>query len=93
MDGTQTLVGLGAVGLLAANEWTGPDRGLFGGVLWNGKDATQAHKAMVRLLGELLFVVVLVVLAGLNGSWPTLVAVTVAALWVLFLINRNTKKA
>lgn len=93
MDGTQTVVAAAAVGLLAANEWTNSDRGVFGGVLWNGSDPAAAHAALVRVGGELLLVFVLVILAGLNGSWPMTVGAIVAALWVLFLMRRSTGTA
>lgn len=88
MNGTQTVVAAGAVGLLAVNEWTNKDKGVFGGVLWNGTNPPAAHAALVRLGGELLFVLVLVILAGTGGSWPATAGAIVAGLWVLFLIRR-----
>lgn len=90
MDGTQGLVGLAGVGLIVANEWSSADRGVLGGVLWTkGTDPAVAHKALVRLGGELLFVTVAVVLAGVSGTWSAVVLVALVALWVLWLINRK----
>lgn len=90
MDGAQSLVGVGAAGLLLANEWHSADRGLFGGVLWSkGTDPTEAHKALVRVGGELVFILVAIMLAGVSSTWAAVVGVMVAALWVLWLINRH----
>lgn len=90
MDGLQALVGLGGAGLLLANEWRSPDRGLLGGVLWSkGTDPSEAHGALLRLGGEVVFLIVAVVLAGVSSTWATLVVVMLIALWVLWLINRK----
>lgn len=87
---TASLVGFAGAGLFAANEWTGPDRGIFSGVLWHGEDPDQAHKALVRVAGELVLLGVLVVLAGQGGAWTTFALAVIASLWVLWLINRNS---
>lgn len=94
MSGVQTVVGAAGIGLIAANEWTSGDRGVFRGVLWDkGANPAAAHKAVVRLGGELLFVLVAVIIAGLGGHWALAVGAAIAALWVLWLINRGSPKA
>lgn len=87
---TAGLVGAAGAGLLLANEWAGPNRGVLGGILWDkGADPAEAHAALKRLAGELLFLTVLVLLAGIGGGWATATLAAIAALWVLWLINRN----
>jgi hypothetical protein len=88
VNGTQQAIGAAAVGLLFVNEWTSPDRGVLGGVLWNGSNPTEAHSALTRLAGELIFVGGAIILSGIGGAWTTGVAAIVAALWVLWAINR-----
>lgn len=101
MDGTQALVGLAGVGLIAANEWTNKTDRVYLSSLFFGGNATggpeqsdpnllaKNHAVLIKIGGELLFVVVATVVAGVSATWSTTVLVALVALWVLWLINRK----
>jgi hypothetical protein len=95
MDGTQALVGLAGIGLVAVNAWTGPDKAYLSSMLFTNTETTDPtleaknHAALVKIGGELLFVVVATVVAGVSGTWSTTVLVALVALWALWLINRK----
>lgn len=89
MDGTQQLVAVGGIGLVAANFWTGQQRPRIVGVLWGdkGADPSAGHAAMLGIGGELLLVVLLVLAAGMSQSVAYGMLAIIAALWVLWGIH------
>jgi hypothetical protein len=88
MTGKQTFVGAGGLALVAADFWTSPDRGTVSGGIFNpGGNVTQAHTVLKKLFGELAFVIVATVLAGLGDSWGSAMAAVVVGLFILFAIN------
>lgn len=87
MNGLQTLVGAGGVGLVAANFWFGGQRSTVSAGLFGSGDPGVAHKALVTLGGEMLLVVVLVVLAGISDAWAAAMAVVIVGLAILWAIN------
>ena len=90
MTGAQTLAGAAGAGLVLVNEWQGDGRRALAGVVWDrDADPAAARAALVRIGGELLFVVVAVVLAGLGGHWPAFITAMLVALWVLWAVNRH----
>lgn len=99
MTGQQTIVATGGLGLVVLNYWTGPNRATVAGGLFNpGGNTTAARKALVSLGGELLFVVVASVLAGISDSWGTAMVAVIVALFILWAINHyggqtGTRKA
>lgn len=89
MSGTQTLVGAGGLALVAVNFWTSDDRQtVSSGIFTKSGDAHAAHLSLAKVFGELVFVVVAVVLAGLSNTWAMAMAAVVVALFVLFAINQ-----
>lgn len=87
MNGAQTLVGAGGVALVATNFWTGGQRGSVSAGLFGSGDPGVAHKALLTLGGEMIFVVVLTILAGLGDTWGAAMAVAIVGLWILWAIN------
>jgi hypothetical protein len=87
MTGQQTVVAAGGVGLILANMWVGNNSqraeisGIFSG---NGP---SAHSTLVTLAGEMLFVLIATILAGLSSSWGNAIAVAIVALFVIWSIN------
>lgn len=86
MTGTQSLVGLGGLGLVLVNFWTSTQRTAIHDVL-AGQATSAAHKEIVTVGGELVFVAIATALAGLGGSWATAIAVAIVGLWVLWLLQ------
>lgn len=88
MTGKQTLVGAGGVGLVLVNYWTSETRSVVsGGLFTPGGDTGAAHRSLAVLGGELLFVMVATVLAGMSDSFGSVMVAVIAALFVLFAIN------
>jgi hypothetical protein len=94
--GAQTLVGLAGTGLIAANlafpapnAATANDGHALTSILTShGSSQGDAHTALVHLGAELAFVIVGVVLAGVSHAWAMAVGLAIAALWVLWAMNR-----
>lgn len=86
MDGSQQLVAVGGLALVAANFWTGSQRSAVSGVLWGAKgaDVTAGHQAILGIAGELVLVVVLAMAAGASDSLSYGMLAIVAALWILW---------
>lgn len=92
MNGKQSVVAAGGVGLIVANFWTGPGRpAIVGGLFDKNGDPAAAHAQIKMLGGELLFVAVAALLAGISDGWGSAMAVLVVALFVLWAINRYGK--
>lgn len=87
MNGYQTVVGAGGVGLVALNFWLGGQRSQVSAGLFGSGDPGVAHKALVTLGGEVLLVVVLTVLAGISDAWAAVMAVLIVGLGILWAIN------
>lgn len=86
MNGAQQVVGLGGMGLIAVNFWTGSQRADIGPLL-AGKAAPNSHTAFREIGAELLFVVIATALAGVGGSWGTAMAAVVIGLFILWGIQ------
>lgn len=86
MNGAQQIVGLGGMGLIAVNFWTGDQRADIGPLL-AGKSAPNSHGAFREIGAELLFVVIATALAGLGGGWGTAMAAVVVGLFILWGIQ------
>jgi hypothetical protein len=86
VNGSQQLVGLGGLGLIAVNFWTGDQRTEIAPVLGGKGTVADAHSAFKEIGAELLFVVIATMLAGLPGWGAGMVAVIVA-LYILWGIN------
>jgi len=94
VSGTQALVGAAGVGLIAANAWTGQQRGQLAAVLGpdgapGGTNTTQAHAAAKAIGAELLGVLVLVLVAGVGDGAGHACLAILAALWIVYLLNRT----
>lgn len=89
MNGSQQIVGLGGMGLIAVNFWTGPQRSDIGPLL-AGQSAPNSHAAFREIGAELLFVVIATALAGVGGSWGTAMAAVVIGLFILWGIQHYT---
>jgi hypothetical protein len=88
MTGKQTFVGAGGAGLVLLNFWTSPARQtVSSGVFTNSGDTAATHKSLAVLGGELLFVIVATLLAGMGDSFGSLMVAVIVALFVLFAIN------
>lgn len=87
MTGQQSLVAAGGVGLILANMWTGPQRAELGAIFGGAGTNVDPHKALVQVAGEVLFVLVAVILAGLGDGWGTAMSVAIVGLFVLWAIN------
>jgi hypothetical protein len=88
MTGKQTFVGAAGLALIAANFWGSEAHATISGGIFNpGGNTAAAHGSLAVLGGELLFVIVGTVLAGMSDMWGSLMAATVVALFVLFAIN------
>lgn len=92
MSAQQQIVGAAGVALVAVNVWTGQQRKDFAAVLGEGGDTTAAHTAAKQVGMELLGVGALVLLAGAGDSAGNAACAILAALWLLWLINRNKTK-
>lgn len=88
MNGTQSLVAAGGIGLVIANYWTGPAKAqVSSGAFQKGGDVAAAHGQIKIIAGELLFVGVATLLAGLGDTWATAMVVLIVALFTLWAIN------
>jgi hypothetical protein len=87
VTGSQTFVGAAGVGLVAANFWFGSSKDTVSAGLFGSGDPTAAHKALVGLGGEVAFVIVATVLAGISGSWAAALSVIMVGLFILWAIN------
>jgi hypothetical protein len=84
----QALIGLAAVGLVVANEWK--DRAMWAGAIASPSSTNPAsfRSELVRLGEMVAGVVVITVIAGVNGQAAAVMGVLVLILWLLFLIHR-----
>lgn len=88
MTGKQTLVGVGGMGLILVNFWSSEARSVVSGGLFSpGGDTGAAHRTLAVMGGELLFVIVATVLAGISDGWGALMVATVVALFVLWAVH------
>lgn len=94
MNGAQTLVGIGGLGLIAVNYWTGSQRAPVTSILStqpSTQQLAQSHGALVEIGGEFLFVLVAVVLSGTSDGLGKALVAVIVALWVLWGINHYSK--
>lgn len=87
MNGSQQIVGLGGMGLIAVNFWTGTQRSEVVPIITGGGSVASAHSAFKELGAELLFVVIATVLAGVDGGWGTGLVAVIVGLFILWGIN------
>lgn len=90
MEPKQSAVAIGGVGLVAVNYWTSKQRTAVVGTLWDKKDPSAAHAALLGIGGELLLVGVLAVAAGQSDTLGNGMVAIVVALWILWAINYYT---
>lgn len=83
----QSLVAAGGIGLIVANYWTGPARSTITGGLFGSGDTGAAHSQLGVMVGELLFVIVAAILAGISDAWGTAMVAVIAALFILWSIH------
>lgn len=93
MTGTQSLVGFGGVGLVAANFWFGGQRSQVSAGLFGSGDPGVAHTALLTLGGEMLLVVVVTVLAGISDAWAGVMAAVIVGLWILWAMHHYGKQS
>lgn len=95
MNGAQTVAAAAGASLVGVNFWTGPQRKAFTrGALSSSASPAQeesAHKALVQLAGELVFVGVAVLIAGGSSKAGGIAVAVFAALWILWLIKHYSK--
>jgi hypothetical protein len=87
MTGSQTFVGAAGVGLVAANFWLGSARSTVSAGLFGSGDPSAAHKALLGLGGEVAFVLIATVLAGVNGAWGAAISVVMVGLIILWAMH------
>jgi hypothetical protein len=87
VNGPASIVGLGGAGLVFANFWLGNDKGTVAGGLFGSGDAASAHKVLLTLGGEMLFVIVATVLAGASDAIGTVMVVLIVGLWILWAMH------
>lgn len=87
MTGKQTLVGAGGAALVLVNYWVSPSRQTVSAGLFGTGSTSDAHRSLATLGGELLFVVVATMLAGLSDGFGSVMVAVIVALFVLFAIN------
>jgi hypothetical protein len=75
------------VGLVVANFWFGGSRSAVSAGLFGSGDPGVAHKALIALGGEMLFVIVATVLAGISSTWAATMTFVIVALAILWAIN------
>lgn len=85
----QAVVGLAAVALVAADQWN--ERAVLLAPLKGQKAANPvAYTEQLKMLGlEVLGVLVITVVAGVNDTWASVAGVLILILWILFFINRK----
>lgn len=91
MNGSQTLVGAGGVGLVIANFWFSPAKSQTSAGLFGSGDPAVAHKAILGLGGEILFVIVATMLAGISQTWATVMTLVIVGLGILWAIHHYSK--
>lgn len=92
----QQLVGAAGVGLVVANVWWGSQRETLSALFDSSKPATETdvyHQAAKQVGVELLGVGALVLLSGVSGKAGNACCAALAALWVLFLIQKTPASA
>lgn len=87
MEGTQSLVALGGLGLVGVNFWTSAQREQVAATVWNKKGAAASHKVLTTVGGELVLVLVLVLVAGQSDSLANGMLAVIASLWVLWAMQ------
>jgi uncharacterized membrane protein YuzA (DUF378 family) len=93
MTGSQTLVGAGGVALVAANFWFGPSKKTVSAGLFGNGDPATAHKGLAGMAGQMVFVIVATILAGLSDTWATVMTLVIVGLAILWAINHYTKSS
>lgn len=93
MNTKQDVVAVAGMGLILADFWLGNDRapvaaGLFGRA---GGSAGTAHADLKKYAGELLFVAVATLIAGLSSSAGSAMCALIFALGVLWSIQHFSK--
>lgn len=92
MQGKQTFVAGAGAALVLVNFWTSPQRStIIGGIYGNGDPAT-AHQGLIKLGGEILFVVVATILAGLSDNFATIMVLVIVALFILWAMHHYGPK-
>lgn len=92
MNGGQAAVGLGAIGLVIANQVTHRPLALSS-VISNTKTVTPASQSQwSEILFEVIGAIVLTVIAGIGTYGAKIAGVIVVLLWVLFLITYESSK-
>lgn len=94
MDGKSQAVLGGGAALIVVNAWTGTQRKAISNVLNNtAGSAPTAHTALAGLGGEILLVFVLAFAAQTSDAMGSAMVAALVALWILWLIQRQSTKA
>jgi hypothetical protein len=87
----QGLVGLAAVGLVAYDQWD--NRAVLLAPVKGQTVTSGSYGDELKTLGlEVLGVIVITVIAGVNDTWGATMGLLVLILWILALINKGAKK-
>lgn len=94
MNGQQQVVAAGGAALVLANFWLGGARGTVSTGVFNGGASAQqtadAHSELKKFAGELAFVAVATLLAGLSSQAGTAMVAVIAALFLVWAMNHFT---
>lgn len=95
MNTQQSVVAAGGLGLVAANWWTKQRHVIFAGAFNSSASTAQqaaAHKALLTVGAQLLFVAVASFLAGTSSGLGNAMVAMIVALAILWLITYNSRK-
>lgn len=87
MTGKQSAVAVGGLGLVAVNYWTSAQRTAVVNTLWDKRDPSAAHRALLGIGGELLLVGVLAFAAGQSDALGAGMIAIIVSLWVLWAMG------
>jgi hypothetical protein len=96
VNGKQQVVAVGGAGLILVNFWlTGSRQTVSAGIFNNNATDAQtsaAHTELKKFGAELLFVGVATLLAGLSNNAGTAMVAIIAALFIVWAMNRYATK-
>lgn len=89
------VVGATGATLVLLNTWTGPGRAQLNGLFDSNAspaDTQTAHQEMIKIAASLLFVGALTLIAGESAQAGNVAMAIIAALFIVWSINRYAKK-
>lgn len=96
MNGKQELVAVAGLALVGLDLWKGKARHDIGGILTANPKAGAigtAHRDLVGIAAELIFVGALVLIAGMNDQLGTAAIAIIVALFVLWLMLHTSSSS